>query len=75
MEEGICFSLYSLKLNILFLWYLSLAIVKDREMLKYIFMHLKPRLNTSGCVYGRIVILKNYIIIKKQLDHRMNLLT
>jgi hypothetical protein len=73
MEEGICFSLYFIKLTIVFLWYLSLAIVKDREM--YTFIHLKPKLNASGCVYGRIVILKNYIIIKKHLDHRMKLLT
>ena len=47
----------------------------DREMLKYVFMHLKPRLKTSGCVYGRMVILKNYIIFKKHLKHRMNLLS
>jgi len=44
-------------------------------MSKCIFMLLKPRLNTSGCVYGQ-VILKNCIIVRKQhLDHRMHLAT
>jgi hypothetical protein len=44
--------------------------------LKFIFMLLKPRLDTSDCVYGRIVILKNSIIDREQhLDHRMHLAT
>jgi hypothetical protein len=30
--------------------------------LKFIFLLLKPRLDTSGCEYGRIVILKECII-------------
>jgi len=33
-------------------------------MLSVNFMLLKPRLNTSGCMYGQIVILKNYIIVE-----------
>jgi len=45
-------------------------------MLKCIFRLLKPRLDISDCVYGRIVILKNCIIVRKQhLDHRMHLAT
>ena len=33
-------------------------------MLKRIFMLLKPKLNTSGCMYEQIVILKNCIIVR-----------
>jgi len=45
-------------------------------MLKCHFMLLKPRLNTSGWVYGWIVILKNCIIGRKQhLDCKMCLIT
>ena len=37
-------------------------------------MLLKTRLNASGNVYGRSVILKNCIIVRKEhLDHRMHL--
>jgi len=44
-------------------------------MLKCIFMLLKTRLNTSGTVYGQIV-LKNCIIVRKQhLDHRKHMAT
>jgi hypothetical protein len=50
--------------------------VLAREDVKCIFMLLKPRLNTSGCVYGRIVVLKNCIIVrKKHQDQRMRLVT
>jgi len=43
-------------------------------MLKCIFLLFKQRLNTSGCVYGWIVILKNCIACMKQhLDHSMHL--
>jgi hypothetical protein len=43
------------------------------KMLKCIFMLLKPRLNTTGCVYGRSVTLKNCVIVRgKKLDHTMH---
>ena len=46
------------------------------KMLKCIFVLLKPRLNTCGCMCGRIAIVKNCIIVRKQhLDHRMHLVT
>ena len=45
------------------------------KMLKCIFMLLKARMNTSCCVYGQIVILKNSIVRKQHLDHRMQLVT
>ena len=45
-------------------------------MLTCIFILLEPRLNTSGCVYGRIVILKNCIIGRKYHPYcRMHLVT
>jgi hypothetical protein len=37
-----------------------------REMLRFIFMLIKPRPNTSNCVHRRIVIVKNCIIVRKQ---------
>ena len=41
-------------------------------MFKCISMLLKPRLNSFGCVYEPIVILKNCIIVRKQhVNHRM----
>jgi len=41
-------------------------------MLKCIFILLKPRLNTSGCVHGRTVILKSCFIVRIQhLDCRL----
>jgi hypothetical protein len=75
MEEGVSFSPCSLQLTRVFddisVWRLCWT----GKMLKCIFMLLKPRLNTSVCVYGRNVILKNCIIVKKHLDHRMHLVT
>ena len=72
--EGICFSPCSLKLTTVDRWYISWAIVLAREDVEVHFMLLKQRLNTSGHVYGRIVILKNCIIVRKQhLGHRMHL--
>jgi hypothetical protein len=44
-------------------------------MLKGIFMLLKPRLNTFGCVYEQTVIPKNCVIVRKHLDQRMPLVT
>jgi len=50
MEEGIFFSPYSLNLTAIFL---------AREDVEMHLVLLKPRLNTPGCVLGRIVIVKN----------------
>ena len=45
-------------------------------MLKCVFMLLEPKLNTYGCAYGWMVILKNCIIGRKQhLDYSMHLVT
>jgi len=75
MEDGISFSLYSLKLTTVAQRYLSLVIVLAREDGE-VHLHAPPRLNTSGCVYGQTVFLKNCIIVrKKHLDHRMHLVT
>jgi len=41
-------------------------------MLKFLFMLLKPRLNTSGHVYEQAVILKNCIIVMKHPDYGTN---
>jgi len=70
--EGICFSSYSLKPTTVVRWYLGLAIVLAREMLKCIYMLLRPRLNTFGCVCGRIAILKNCAIVKKTTSGPIN---
>jgi len=71
--EGIWFSPCSLKPTTVVRWYLSLAIVLAREMLKCIFVLLKPRLNPFGCVYGRIVILKNCVIVRKTTSGPINI--
>jgi len=55
----------SLKLTTLAQCYLSLVVVLAREDAE-VNLHAPPRLNTSGCVYGRNVILKNCIIVMKK---------
>jgi len=75
MEEGICFSPNTLKLTTVVRCYSRQAVVLAREMCKCTFMLLTPRLNTSGCVYGRTVILKNCIVRKQHLDHRIYFIT
>jgi hypothetical protein len=75
MEDGIGFSPYSLKLTTMDQCYLRPANVLAREDAE-VHLHAPPRLNISGYVYGRNVILKNCIIVrKKHLDHRMHLVT
>jgi hypothetical protein len=61
MEEGIFFTPYSLNLTAIFL------ARKDIEMHLVL---LKPRLNTPGCVHGRICHRKKCIIVRKQQLHR-----
>ena len=76
MEARNCFSPYSLKLTIVIWWYLRRVITQAREDTKCIFMLLKPRLNTYGCVYGQTVILKKWITVTKHhLDQTMHLFT
>jgi hypothetical protein len=71
--EGICFSPYTLKPTTVVRWYLNLAIVLAKEVLKCIFVLLKPRMNTFGCVYGLIVILKNFVIVRKTTSGPINI--
>ena len=73
VEEGICSSPLSLKLTTVVWWYLGLCWLG--KVLKCIFVLLKPRVNNSSCVYGQTAILKNCIIFRKHLDHRMYLVT
>jgi len=67
-----CFSPHSIKLTTVVHWYLHLAIVLARDY-DEVHLHAVQRLNTSGCVYGWIVILKNCIACMKHLDHSMHL--
>jgi hypothetical protein len=67
-----CFSPHSIKLTTVVQWYLHLAIVLARDY-DEVHLHDVQRLNTSCCVYGWIVILKNCIACMRHMDHSMHL--
>jgi hypothetical protein len=67
-----CFSPHSIKLTTVVQWYLRLAIVLARDY-DEVHLHAVQRLNTSGRVYGWIVILKNCIAFMRHMEHSMHL--